>query len=73
MSGTDVSARTDLGPVLPSRALVWTQARELRVLAERAIEFAGNGPTADLALALKQFDSMRAVLGCADRGGDAAP
>lgn len=64
---------SELGPVLPTKALVWSQARELRVLAERAMEFAGSGPTADLALALKQLDSMRAVLGCEAPGGDARP
>lgn len=57
-------AQSELGPGLPPKAQVWSQARELRALAERAMEFAGNGPTADLALALRQFDSMRAVLGC---------
>lgn len=57
------SAPANLGPVLPSRVAVATQARELEVLAKRAAEFAGTGPTADLGLALRQFESMRAILG----------
>jgi len=63
MSEPAAGPQADLGPVLPSRFLVWSAARELRVLADRAIEFAGTGPTADLSLALRQFDTMRAVLG----------
>lgn len=55
--------RSELGPVLPSKAAVFMQARELQALAARAVEFAGTGPTADLAAALQQFDSMRAILG----------
>lgn len=53
----------DLGPALPSRAGVLAMSRELVVLARRAEEFAGTGPTRDLAAALKQFDRMRAILG----------
>lgn len=64
---------SELGPVLPSKGRVWSQAHELRALAERAMEFAGNGPSADLALALRQLDSMRAVLGCDAPGSAAKP
>ncbi len=53
----------DLGPVLPSRLAVLAQARELKALADRAVEFSGSGPTADLTLALAQLERMRAVLG----------
>lgn len=60
------STYADLGPVLPSRADVHHRARELQALAARAVEFSGGGPTADLALALRQFDAMRAVLGESD-------
>lgn len=73
-----MSVRDDLGPVLPCKAEVWAKAREIGELAERAKEFAGTGPTADLALALRQLDSMRAILGgCEGYGfeafrGDAA-
>ena len=58
--------RADLGPALPPRLQVHAQAVELRVLADRAAEFSGTGPTRDLALALRQFERMRAILG----GGD---
>ena len=53
----------ELGPVLPSRCAVHAQAVELRALAARAEEFSSTGPTADLSLALRQFDHMRAILG----------
>lgn len=53
----------DIGPVLPPRAVVRDMARELQVLATRAVEFSGTGPTADLQAALRQLDAMRAVLG----------
>jgi hypothetical protein len=53
----------DLGPVLPSRCAVHAQAVELVALAKRAEEFSGAGPTADLGLALRQFERMRAILG----------
>jgi hypothetical protein len=43
--------------------LVHANACEVRALAVRAVEFAGTGPTADLALALRQFDRIRALLG----------
>ncbi|AKM09863.1 hypothetical protein [Croceicoccus naphthovorans] len=52
----------DAGPILPSRAAVQRQARELRALADRMLEFSGHGPTADLSLAMRQADRMRAVL-----------
>ena len=57
------SVSAELGPVLPSRLSVLMEARELETLAKRAVEFAGTGPTANLGLALKQFDRMRVVLG----------
>jgi len=60
------SAPADLGPQLPPRALVHAQARELRALAERALEFSAIGPRGDLGVALRQFDRMRALLGGAD-------
>jgi hypothetical protein len=55
--------QADLGPMLPRRSDVHSRARELQVLAARAVEFSGTGPTADLAVALRQFEAMRAVLG----------
>jgi hypothetical protein len=58
-----MSVVADLGPVLPSRASIHASARELQALADRAVEFSGTGRTADLALALKQFERMKAVLG----------
>lgn len=58
-----MSIQSEIGPVLPSKASVRMQARELRVLADRAMEFAGNGPTADLRAALIQFERARALLG----------
>jgi len=58
-----MGAQHEIGPVLPSRSSVMLQAVELRVLAARAVEFAGDGPTADLSAALVQFDRMRALLG----------
>lgn len=58
------SARSDLGPTLPSRVAVHAQALELKQLAQRAIEFSGrSGQTGDLQLALRQFERMRAILG----------
>ena len=53
----------DLGPALLPRWVVEARAREIAALAARAAEFAGTGPTADLALALRQFDHIRAILG----------
>jgi hypothetical protein len=58
-----MSAAGDLGPVLPSPAMLRMKAREIGVLARRAEEFAGHGPTADLSAAIKQFDSIRALVG----------
>lgn len=58
-----MTAVAELGPVLPSRLAVYERARELQALADRAVEFSGTGRTADLALALKQFERMKAVLG----------
>ena len=59
----------EAGMILPSRVAVHCQARELLDLACRAVEFSGTGPTADLALALRQLDAMRAVLGEASSSG----
>lgn len=61
--------RDDLGPALPPRAAVHAQAVELQALAARAVEFSGPGPTADLGLAVRQLERMRAVLGPVTRGG----
>ena len=57
------NALEELGPILPPRGAVHAQALELLALAKRAEEFSGTGPTADLALALRQLDHMRAILG----------
>lgn len=57
----------DLGPVLPSRVTVHVQARELRDLAQRAVEFSTPGRTLDLAAALLQLDRMRAILGTGEK------
>lgn len=57
------STPASIGPVLPSKAEVWSRARQIRHLAGRVMEFAGSGPTADLQLALKEMDAIRAVLG----------
>lgn len=58
-----MNAPIDLGPVLPARAMVHMQARELAELARRAVEFSGTGPTANLGVALGQLEQMRAILG----------
>jgi hypothetical protein len=58
-----MSVLADLGPVLPSRVAVHATAREMQALAQRAVEFSGTGTTADLVLALRQLDRMRAILG----------
>lgn len=63
------STFADLGPVLPSRCAVHARARELQALAARAVEFSGTGPTADLSVALRQFETMRAILGSSGLGG----
>lgn len=63
---TSSALQAELGPVLPPRSDVHHRARELQALAARAVEFSGCGPTADLQLALRQFDAMRAVLGGSD-------
>lgn len=63
---------SDLGPVLPPRSDVHHRARELQALAARAAEFSGNGPTADLQLALRQFEHMRALLGEGPASGSEA-
>lgn len=57
------SAPANIGPTLRPRLLVLQDARELAALAARAVEFAGTGPSADLALAERQFERMRAILG----------
>lgn len=57
------SAPGSLGPVLPSKAEVWNSARLIRHHAARVMEFAGEGPTADLQLALKEMDAIRAIAG----------
>lgn len=54
---------SDIGPVLPSRVAVHARALDLLDLARRAVEFSGTGRGADLALALRQLEHMRAVLG----------
>lgn len=59
------STPASLGPVLPSKAVVWTRARQIRDHAARVMEFAGTGPTADLQLALKEMDAIRAIAGTA--------
>lgn len=59
------STPASLGPVLPSKAVVWTRARQIRDHAARVMEFAGTGPTADLQLALKEMDAIRAIAGAA--------
>lgn len=59
----------DLGRRLPSRFDVHAQARELLVMAGRALDFAGTGRSADLPRALAELDRMRAVLGEGDRHG----
>jgi hypothetical protein len=53
----------ELGPVLPPSRVVQAHARELKALAARALEFSSEGPCYDLALAVKQFAAMRALLG----------
>lgn len=58
-------AQRELGPALPPAWLVAQQAREIGVLARRAAGFANEG---ELRLALRQFDSIRAVLGEAEGG-----
>lgn len=60
------SAPASVGPVLPSKAEVWNRARQIRHHAARVMEFAGSGPTADLQLALKELDTIRAIAGPGD-------
>lgn len=62
------AARLDLGPSLPSRGSVHARARELLVLAQRAVEFSTPGPRCDLVLAQRQFDTIRGLVG---EAGDA--
>ena len=52
----------EIGPVRASRGALHAQARELRELAERMVEFSGTGPTANCELAERQLERMRAVL-----------
>jgi len=54
---------------LPPRYVVRQQAMELLALAQRAVEFSGNGPTHDLQAALRQFERARALLGVGEQGG----
>lgn len=62
--------RDDPAP-LPQPARVRMMARELQVLAARAVEFSNpRSPQFDQAAALRQFDRMRAVLGPGSGGGE---
>ncbi|MGD9470629.1 MAG: hypothetical protein AB7G24_00860 [Novosphingobium sp.] len=49
-------------PGEPSRLSTHQLARELLVLATRAAEFSGTGPTASLPNALRTIERMRALL-----------
>lgn len=51
------------GPLLPSRIDVWKLAFRIEGLARHAKELAADGPHADLHLALKEIETMRALLG----------
>lgn len=53
----------DLGPDLPSRLVVYQQARELQQLGQLAAELSQAGPRADLPRAVRLLDKARAVLG----------
>jgi hypothetical protein len=64
-----MSESHSIAPALPSRSAVNFQARELAVLANRAIEFSTAGRGADLSAALLQLERMRAVLGDGQKGG----
>ena len=59
------SAPASVGPVLPSKAEVWNRARQIHH-PRGVVEFAGSGPTADLQLALKELDTIRAIAGPGD-------
>jgi len=63
------TVQAELGPVLPSRASVRMKAREIMVLAKRAEEFASDGPTTDLQMALRQLEHIRAVVGEGEQAG----
>lgn len=58
-----MTARTEIGPALPSRMQIYAMASELEQLAKRAREFASAGPKADLPLAVHQLDRARSLLG----------
>lgn len=65
-------AERDEPAPLPPQFVVRQQARELLALAQRAVEFSGNGPTHDLQAALRQFERARALLGNGETGAGAA-
>lgn len=58
-----MSVQSDLGPNGQPRWRIYQQARELRALAELALECAAKGPGGDLPRAVATLDRMRAVLG----------
>lgn len=55
-------APSDLGPVLPSPALVWSVAKQIEHHASEAKKYSSAGPMRDLPRALKQFEAIRALL-----------
>lgn len=58
-----MSAQTDIGPSGPGRWQVYARAKEVRALAELAVELSVSGPGQNLPRALATFDRIRAVLG----------
>lgn len=57
------SAPADIGPALPSPAVLWSAAKEIEMLAIEAKRYSAEGPRRDVSRALKQFDSIRRLIG----------
>lgn len=60
----------ELGPVLPPRGAVYSQAAEVLRLARLAAELTAHGGEIDIPRALRQFERIRAVLGAAEPGDE---
>ena len=63
------TVQADIGPAIGrGRVAVHRQARELEELAKLAGEYSAGGTRHDLALAERQFEKMRQILGVSDHG-----
>ena len=58
-----MSVQAEIGPSAAPRWRVYRDARELRALAELALDLSTEGPRADVPRALATMDRMRAILG----------